>query len=272
MIRTRIIALLLPGYSPCLNWLARALGSDRVVLDDLHSFSRKSRIHRAKLRTPDGYQWLTIPFVSDDRRMSINQVRIDDRRPWLNHHLRALEFNYRNSLYFDYYEPEIRSDLVEAGESGLLIDAVRHLMHRQWIYLQLPGFPEWASEHFQSQTDLYQSICYLQDDRLTESSDKIYPKPGPDDIDHVPHTESLRPTFHKTIWQEPDSRNFQKPHPAAVQPAFTHPEYRQHFPGFVPGCSILDLLFEYGPDAWQVLDYLTSIIRPDNTSSPTNKR
>ncbi len=227
-------ALLLPGYSPDLAWLARALHAGRVILDDLHPFSRKSKVHRTKIRTPDGHQWLTIPFVSEDRRKPIREVRIDDRRPWLGHHLQALEYNYRNSPWFDFYEPEIRADLEKTSGCGLLVDAVRHLMQRQWLYLELPDFPEWSSE-------------LMSQSGMGEFADWPY----------LPENDRME------IWQEPHSRHYQKPHPNAVrtgtvQPVFHIPEYRQHFPGFVPGCGILDLLFEYGPDAWQVLDKLNS--------------
>jgi hypothetical protein len=224
------IALLLPGYSPDLAWVARVLNAGIVILDDLHPFSRKSKVHRTKIRTPDGHQWLTIPFVQEDRRKPIRQVRIDDRRPWLRHHLQAIEFNYRNSLYYDFYEPEIRADLSTAAESGLLVDAVRHLMARQWTYLELTEFPQWASG-------------------LVSGNDR---SPGQTLYGMVSNMPGA-------VWQEQGSRHYQKPHPQAHNPVsgtFQPPEYRQHFPGFVPGCGILDLLFEYGPDSWQVLDQL----------------
>ena len=234
---TPVTALLLPGYSPNLSWLARAIHADRVILDDLHPFSRKSKVHRTKIRTPDGHQWLTIPFVREDRRKPINQVRIDDLRPWTGHHLQALEYNYRNSPYFDFYEPEIRADFDTASRCGFLMDAVRHLMQRQWTYLEFPEFPLWSS-------DLVHGM-----DAGTD------PSPGTNLYDLVADDRTV-------VWQEPDSRHYQRPHPAAVQndtaaPVFHSPGYRQHFPGFVPDCGLLDLLFEYGPDAWQVLDGLT---------------
>ena len=231
-----VAALLLPGYSPDLAWMARALNAGRVILDDLHPFSRKSKVHRTKIRTPDGHQWLTIPFVQEDRRKPIRQVRIDDRRPWLRHHLHALEFNYRNSLFFDFYEPEIRADLSLAAESELLVDAVRHLLVRQYAYLELPTFPQWASE--------WAGKPSAQNDTKTDAGENLY--------------ETISNKF-SAVWQEPRSRHYQKPHPRAQDPdkyTLPLPEYRQHFPGFVPGCGVYDLLFEYGPDAWQILDQL----------------
>ncbi len=246
-----IIALLLPGYSPGLAWMARALNADRVILDDLHPFSRKGKVHRTKIRTPDGHQWLTIPFVSEDRRKPINKVRIDHRRPWLRHHLQALEYNYRNSPYFDYYEPEIRVDFETASENVFLLDTVRHLMQRQWLYLELSASVEWTSELNSSNDD----PVYLLNPSRTQVDESENSERGSNALGS-----------RATVWQEPESRNYQIPHPLAgrtdyVEPAFHIPEYRQHFSGFIPGCGLFDLLFEYGPDAWQILDDLRIEVR-----------
>ncbi|MFO8029841.1 MAG: WbqC family protein [Cyclonatronaceae bacterium] len=283
----RVTALLLPGYSPNLAWLARALNANRVILDDLHPFSRKSRVHRTKIRTPDGHQWLTIPFVGEDRRKPINRVRIDEHRPWLRHHLQALEYNYRNSPYFDFYEPEIRADLETAYGFVFLVDAVRHLMQRQWLYLELPFTPEWASELDSPESD---PVYIHRPSRRENRTGSERQKPG----EHLP--EKRAPEDRVTVWQEPDSRHYQRPHPDAnqsdakhspsgqpvsgqtivsqsdtvqpnaIRPVFHIPQYRQHFPGFVPGCGMLDLLFEYGPDAWQILDRLTGPRSADRSS------
>lgn len=221
-----VIALLMPGYSPSLDWLGRALLADVVVLDDLHPFSRKSRVHRTRVRTSDGFQWLVIPFASEDRRKPLCEVRIDRQRPWVDHHLKALEYNYRNSTYFDYYEPEIRADLTAASHCELLLDAVMHLMQRQWSYAEI-------------------TLPYTQISSISS---------------HSLEDENLFPgqQKNKRVWQEAKSRHYQKPHPDAVVPDLSIPEYKQRFPGFVEGCGMLDLLFTYGPDMWQVLDRITA--------------
>ncbi len=271
-----IIALLLPGYSPGLAWMARALNADRVILDDLHPFSRKGKVHRTKIRTPDGHQWLTIPFVSEDRRKPINKVRIDHRRPWLRHHLQALEYNYRNSPYFDFYEPEIRVDFETASENVFLLDAVRHLMQRQWLYLELSEFAEWASELVGKNND----PVYMFNPSGTHSGEPENSERGDNTSGNQAsgiqvQGSQLHESFPSTrvssekrvtVWQEPDSRNYQIPHPHAertdsLESVFHIPEYRQHFSGFIPGCGLFDLLFEYGPDSWQILDELRIEVR-----------
>ncbi len=258
-----VIAVLLPGYSPDLAWMARALRADHVILDDHHPFSRKSKVHRTKIRTPDGYQWLTLPFVSEDRRKPINRVRINHRRAWLKHHLQALEYNYRNSLYFDYYEPEIRSDLETAADCEYLIDAVRHLMKRQWAYLQLPSFPKIisnylpASDKHSREYSAEHSEEHSREYSAEQSGKHSGNTPGGVQTNDLRRVANLPASANITIWQEPHSRHYQKPFPGAAHPSFTHPVYRQHFPGFVAECGALDLLFEYGPDCWQILDQIT---------------
>jgi hypothetical protein len=58
------------------------------------------------------------------------------------------------------------------------------------------------------------------------------------------------------IYQEFDSRHYIKQRDDAATSLSVHPEYRQAWPGFVEGCSCLDLLFNYGPESYRVLDLL----------------
>ncbi|MDI6402218.1 WbqC family protein [Balneolaceae bacterium ANBcel3] len=231
------VALLLPGYSPTLSWLARARTAGHVLLDDLHSFSRKSQVHRTKIRTPDGIQWLRIPIVNEDKKKPLASVRIDNNLPWMDQHIRALEYNYRNSMYFDYYEPEIRSDLRVCSEKEYLLDAVLYFMERQWEYFQLPEFPATASRSLGLTNEILRSA---PPETLSAWHDEVY---------HIASSDSM-------VLQEPNSRNYQRPHPNTTPFDPLIPTYRQHFPGFFPDCGILDLLFQYGPECWRVLDQL----------------
>lgn len=246
-----VVAWLLPGYSPGLEWLARAQNADLAIMDDAHPFSRKSRVHRTKIRTPGGYQWLSLPFLKEDRNKPIRNVRIDKTRPWLKHHWQALELNYRNSLYFDYYEPEIRHDFETVSQYEHLAEIVGYLMKRQWAYLQLDGFPMWVDEIQQEkQINVIQGLSIQKKEKLRMLLKEKQSEEGVVSPFHAIQGEAI-------IWQEPDSHNYQRPHRDASNPVFPDPRYRQHFPGFVSGCGLFDLLFEYGPDAWQVLDRLT---------------
>src|SRR5690625_887788 len=104
------LALLQPTFAPNLYDLAVMLQADHVVLEEQTTWSRKGRVHRAMIRTPEGSQYIHIPIRAEDRGKPIHQVRIDQRRDWVAPILDAFSYNYRNSRYYDHYEPEIRAD------------------------------------------------------------------------------------------------------------------------------------------------------------------
>lgn len=217
------LALLHPAFLPDLYYLSCVMQADRTVLLDTAQFSRKSRVHRGKIRTPEGYQWLNIPIVTEDKKKPLLEVRMDHHTDWVTKHIRALEYNYRNSIYFDYYEPEIRADLEKALDYEKLVEFLRYFMNRLFIYLQLDYKIIWAS-----------SLAGQPDD-----------------------PEVIASKFNATgVFQEHNSRNYQRLSPIRQEPAFNHPHYHQHFEGFVPGLSVLDLLFQLGPSAYEVTDQL----------------
>jgi hypothetical protein len=59
------------------------------------------------------------------------------------------------------------------------------------------------------------------------------------------------------LLQEYDSRHYQRQAEHYVHnPEFEHPQYHQHFDGFEQWCSILDVLFQFGPESFRITDQL----------------
>lgn len=224
------LALLQPHFAPDLHDLAMMLRAGRVVLQDLDPWSRKGRVHRAQIRTPEGITWVHIPVLKEETEMPIYKVRIDQSRDWAAPLMRSLEFNYRNSLYFDFYEPELWELLRQGREEEFLLPLNRRFRRFLFRYLEL-------------ERDLKSKISFASE-QLTASGDPklsgpVQPEPEED-----------------VVWQEHDSRNYMRPSEQRTDFTFTHPEYRQHFDGFSPGCSLLDLLFQYGPESFRITDRL----------------
>ena len=220
------LAILQPVLIPDLHDLAMMLASDVVVLQDTETWSRKGRTHRALIRTPDGTAWLNVPVVTADRKKPINRVRIDHSDPWIEAILRTLKYNYRNSVYYDFYEPEIRADFESGFQFELLLDFSLFLRRRLFQFLNLNLN---LNLHFSSSIPNYDS------------------KP-----DILAQTLSA-----DTYWQEHDSRHYMRQGENKSEFPFTNPQYRQHFDGFEPECCLLDLLFQYGPESFRILDRLS---------------
>lgn len=217
------LALLFPQFAPNLYDLAAMLKADLVVWQDTERWSRKSRSHRAQIRIVEGTQWINMPVRTEDKKKSNAKVRIDHEEDWFEPLWNALEYNYRNSIYFDFYEPEIRSDLEKAFELDYLLDFDRYFIERLFRYLEVKVEIRLASEfpEYDADPDLFA-------ERL-----------GAD-----------------TIYQEYGARNYQRQAKETVSAMEEHPVYKQHFEGFEPECSVLDVLFQYGPESFRVLDSL----------------
>jgi len=102
-----MFALRPPEYFPGLPFLALMQQCERFVLADTFQYSRQTFQNRAKLRNPNGWQWITVPLKGGQRGRPIAEMEIDNTVPWRGKHFRALSFNYRSAPYFEYYEDRL---------------------------------------------------------------------------------------------------------------------------------------------------------------------
>lgn len=176
-------------------------------------------MHRGRIRTPDGTQWLTVPIHPDDRKKEIREVRLHQEKSWIANTMKVLEYNYRNSLYFDFYEPEIQRLLSGAMEMDRFYKAAWHMASNLMKFAEFPMDVEW-----------------IHDSETLE--------------------ETLKRHQGETILVEPGSGYYRRRLPGQMEANSIVPEYRQHFGGFFDGCCLLDVLFGYGPESFKVLDRL----------------
>lgn len=232
------LAILQPVLIPNLHDLAVMLQADLIVYQNSEQWSRKGRTHRALIRTPEGTDYLNVPVMTADRKKPICEVRIDHSEKWVEPVLRSIRYNYRNSVYYDFYEPEIRADIEMGHQFELLLDYSLYLRRRifQFLEIEIP-----AKVHFSGSMENYISDPDRLADRLGA----------------------------ETYFQEPGARHYQRQGKKREEISFIHPQYRQHFDGFEPDCCLLDLLFQFGPESFKVIDQLnsqTSQIRTGNRS------
>lgn len=218
-------AILQPVLIPDLHDISLMKTADIVVVQDSETWSRKGRTHRAVIRTPEGTDYLNVPVVSADKKKEIRHVRINQDINWIDPILRALKFNYSNSVYYDFYEPEIASLFNEGREFKYLVDFSNRLKGQLFEFLELD---EEINAKF-----------------LKSSTMESY-NPDPDTLKSNLGAD--------TYYQEHDSRHYQRQGQNKSELPFSHPVYRQHFEGFEPYCCILDLLFQYGPESFRVID------------------
>lgn len=223
-----MIAIRPPEYFPRPEYVALMQQADRFILADTFQYSRQSFQNRARLRNPKGWQWITVPLQGYAYGDSITEVGIDADDRWQERHWRSFMYNYRSTMYFEYYEERFRP-IFEETEWQKLGDltcrsatAVADLLDVETSLLrasELPGAPD--------------TISAIRD-AVDATGEPLLVPPELADIDDA-DGRSLRIC---TVDIKP---------------------YRQNFEGFEAGMSAMDFAFNYGPDAARQIADATTV-------------
>ena len=222
-----MIAIRPPEYWPSPEFTALMLRADRMLIGDTFRYSKQSLQHRARLRNPNGWQWISIPRQRGQRGRAIREVRINTSEPWLGRHWRAFMFNYRSSPYFEYYEPRLeplfQKEWKHIGEIAIAtVEFIREVLDVD-VEIQPLSQVENAPDSLAAAADLLAGDEILTLERAAEHDQEIL-----------------------------DS---------AQVLSLDLPAYDQNFDGFEPGMSVVDLLFNYGPETRLMLLEHSSIER-----------
>lgn len=221
-----------PAYLPWLGYFDRICKSDLlIVLDDVNmdSNSKTKFANRNKIRTSQGWTWLTVPLMSKGRHGSLflNNVEPSNEQPWRAKHYQSLRNCYSRSPFF--CEHQIFFENLYAKEWPRLID----LISASTSYL----------------LDALSMRC-----ESVKSSDIKVSGVGSDLI-----LDLCRHVGATTYISGPFGRNYLSANRFAqfgiqvVYHDYNHPSYSQVFPGFEPYMSVVDLLFNHGPKSQDIL-------------------
>jgi WbqC-like protein family len=223
------VAICQPTYLPWMGYFDLIDQADVFVLLDDVQFKKRSWQQRNLIKTPTGLQWLTVPIVVGGRSgQLIKDVQIKDVEFWRDH-CRSIELNYRRSDAFDSYFGPLVSHL--KGTGPLLVDLNVPLI--EW-FIDLLGIKtrvivSSTLRQTGKRTELLTNIC-----RSLEATQYISPLGSAAYLleeQDVMLDQGIDVVFHN----------------------FEHPEYRQLFPPFLPFASVIDLIFNEGDRAPEIL-------------------
>ncbi|MBE6231120.1 MAG: WbqC family protein [Bacteroidales bacterium] len=186
-----------------------------VYIEAFENYQKQSYRNRCRFYAADGVQSLMFPIVHEGgtHKHLISDVKVDYSKPWILQHERAIVSAYRTSAYFEYYQDE----LFEILESRLekLLDLNMALLR---FFIEKTGIA----------VDLRLTDCYSTDGVLvSEDGKKIV-------------CEDLREVIHP---KRPDrilaGLGLEKPYFQVFASKY----------GFYGNLSIMDLLFNEGPDS-----------------------
>jgi len=226
------IAISQPAYLPWLGYLDLIDQVDTFVLLDNVQFEKQSWQHRNRIKTPAGLQWLTVPVLFRGRfGQLINEVEIRDIEVCRNQ-LRATELNYRRAPFFDnYFEDLSARTRTTSSPATLIADLDIRLI--EWFMdvlgIQTRLLLSSRLEQLGRRTELLANIC-------ESLGAKQYSSPLGSSAYLLQEIEVLLDKGIDVVFQH-----------------YEHPKYRQLFPPFCSHASILDLIFNEGERALEIL-------------------
>ncbi len=221
-----------PNYLPYLGFFHKIYHCDLFVIVDNVQYVKRGPfgwVNRNKIRTQDGWQWLTVPvLVKGKFHQSILETRINTVLPWARKHWKSLLVNYEKCPYFsqyaDFFDDTYNNKKWESF-ADLSVHLILHLMKLLGIERPVKRASEIKAEG--KGDDLILDMCH---------------KTGADAYLHGVHGKDYI-----------DENKFKQQNIRSLYQDFQHPVYRQRFEPFVSHMSVIDLLFNHGAASSDIL-------------------
>ncbi len=223
------VAIMQPTYLPWLGYFGMIDQVDTFIIFDSVQFAKRSWQQRNQIKTANGPKWLTVPISSKGKRgQLINEVEIDTTRNFQTTQIASLESNYRKSPYFLEYSPELFSLLEKSHVhlSELTVELIEWFCGMLGITTPIKYSSK--MENAGTKADLLAMLC-----------------------GQVNATEYISAPGSREYLEQSDA--FDKRGIPIKYNEYDHPVYPQLFGDFTPYMSIVDLIFNAGPESLSII-------------------
>lgn len=223
------------GYFDAINM------ADEVILYDCMQYTKNDWRNRNKIKTPQGTQWLTIPIdIKGKLNQKISEAVISEQHlNWRERHRRALQINYSKALYFKQYA-EIFEPLYTKNNEIYLSKINYAFITTINSILGIKTPMRWSSE-FELKGDRNERLVNLCKD---VGATEYYSGP------------SAKAYVNESLFTE-----------AGIKLTYLdysgYPQYRQLYGEFTHEVSILDLIFNEGPNAIKYMKSFSKKLNPN---------
>jgi hypothetical protein len=225
-------ALLQTTYFGPVQWYQKLNRYDRCIIEQYDNYQKQTYRNRCVIATANGLQALTVPVeasrqlgAADNGKCLVRDVRISDHNQWRRVHWNALQSAYSESPFFEYYADDL------------------HPFFEQ-KYEFLTDFNEAIREKVCQLLDIHPKVVHSSQFSVVTTDKPAGSRNAP-----------LKSAQSPQEGQQPVADDFREvisaKHPLP-DPDFTPRSYWQVFQrrhGFLPNLSILDLLFNMGPES-----------------------
>ena len=88
---------------PCLEFFTCVLAFDEVILESNENYSKQSYRNRAYILGANKTEMLIVPVLDGNKKVLIQDVRIDYSQSWQQIHWRTIKAAYGKSPFFEFY-------------------------------------------------------------------------------------------------------------------------------------------------------------------------
>ena len=219
------IVILQSNYIPWKGYLDLMNRADEFILFDDVQYTRRDWRNRNTIKTPDGLLWLTIPVdVKGKFSQAIKDVKVSDKS-WNKRHWQTIVNFYSQARYFKHYKDLFEELYAKANQEYLsevnqmFLVAIKDLLGVKTILSRSSDYPS-----FDGKTERLLSLC-----KAAGASEYISGPSAKDYIKPVLFEEAKI----KLTWMDY----------SGYQP------YEQLYPPFEHQVTVLDLIFNTGPQA-----------------------
>lgn len=226
-----IVSIHQPNYMPWLGFFDKIASSDIFVIFDDVQFPRgKNHFgHRNLIKTNAGSKWLTVPLVNKNEFKNFNQVEIN-YNGWNSEHLRLIEVFYKKSPFFNLYFNDLKYILENNYTSlaGMNIVLIKYFMKCLGLTTTIMLSSEICPENLFGSDKIFYILNELKATTYVTGS-------GPGSLRYIDENAFKNKNI-ELIWQH-----------------YEHPIYTQQYGEFESYMSIIDLLFNEGPNSKNII-------------------
>lgn len=251
--------LLSSAYFPPVQWMQKLHRYGHAIVERCDNFTKQTYRNRCLIATANGVQALTVPIERyDGAKCPMRDIRISDHGNWRHLHWQALVSAYGETPFFEYYADDIRP-FFEERRWKYLLDFNLDITHTLCSLLDVrPNLT--LSDHY---IDADETICGGGGLDGTAASfgeavkglngaaeslgEAVKGFGGAKGLDGA--AESLGSSSASSLFVDyRDAIRPKHPLPDAEFEARPYYQVRAQRHGFLPNLSILDLLFNEGPE------------------------
>ena len=223
------VAIHQPNFLPYVGYFHKMAAVDQFVLYDDVQFTKEGFTSRNRIKTPTGTQWITVPVLTKGRlEQRTLDVEIVSNGNWHKKVLGSIRQSYGKSPHFKaYYEP--LEQIMLKGFARLvdlniaLIEWVREVLGIRTLMIRSSTIPGVDG----SSTERIISICKAL------GADSYYSGKGGANYQ--------------------DQKLYDEAGIQLVMSHFSHPTYPQLWGTFEANLSVIDLVFNVGPESHDII-------------------